>query len=194
MTQELTSPKKIITFIEKCVFAIRWMLLPIYVGLVFALGLYIAHFIHEVIGMFHNWWNNYEQQNILLLFILELADMALICQFVVMSVQGGFTIFIKEPDNTMHGRPRWLSSNFGTSEQKIKMGMSVMGIMLVNLTKSGVSDHVPLSWDDLVKKLLIMSAMMVFTYAFCRFNLLMHDPRLTHHIAVDTLIKNDNHD
>jgi uncharacterized protein (TIGR00645 family) len=182
-----------VRFIEKSIFAMRWMLIPVYLGLAISLGLYIAHFVHEVIGMAENWWNNVEQQNILLLFILELADMALICQFVVMSIQGGFAIFIKEPDSSLIGRPRWLSSNFGTSEQKVKMGMSVMGIMLVNLTKSGVSDHVPLTWDDLLKKLLIMSAMMIITYAFCRYNLMMHDPRLVHHAAVAHKPEHEDH-
>ena len=171
----------VVKWLEKTIFAVRWLLIPLYAGLVGALGLYIIHFLHEVYEMFLNWFHNAADQNVLMLFILEMVDMVMISQLVVMTIQGGYSIFVKEFDfELLSQRPRWLTNGLGSSEQKIKMGMSVIGILIVNLTKVVVGDKVPLSWDDLAKKVVIMTMVIIATWAFCKYNLLMHDPILLH--------------
>jgi uncharacterized protein (TIGR00645 family) len=168
----------IIGKIEKAVFAIRWLLVPLYVGLVAALGLYIAHFLHEVIDMAANFAENYEQQNILMLFILELLDMTLISQLVVMTIQGGYAIFIRPLDEAGFALPQWLKHGLGTSEQKIKMGMSIVNIMLVQLLKNFV-EMKGFSQQDLWMREQMLACAIFGTLAFCVYNLMMHHPMLS---------------
>lgn len=169
----------LVNAIEKSVFSIRWMLIPLYIGLVFAEGLYITHFLHEIIEMFHQFMVNYEQQNVLMLFILELVDMTMISQLVIMTVQGGYSIFVKEFDYNLHGtRPRWLTRGLGSSEQKIKLGMSIIGIMIVHFLRDfiegGISEH------ELYMRMWMFGSVIIGTFSFCAFNLMMHHPMLSH--------------
>lgn len=177
-----------ITRIEKAIFAIRWLLVPLYVGLVAALGLYIAHFLHEVFDMARNFLENYEQQNVLMLFILELLDMTLISQLVVMTIQGGYAIFIRPLDEAGFQLPQWLKHGLGTSEQKIKMGMSIINIMLVQLLKNFV-EMKGFDQSQLWMREQMLGCVVVGTVAFCVINLLMHHPMLSpndHHSSGDT--------
>lgn len=172
---------KVVKSIESVVFAVRWMLVPLYVGLIAALGLYIAHFMHEVIAMFGHMGENYEEQDILMLFILELVDMAMISQLVVMTIQGGYAIFIKPLDaggNII--LPQWLKHGLGTSEQKIKLGMSIMGIMMVQLLKNfiGVAESHALTPDQLWMRIALLGTVAAATFMFCVFNILMHPQML----------------
>jgi uncharacterized protein (TIGR00645 family) len=172
----------IITPIERSIFAIRWLLIPLYVGLVAALGLYIAHFVHEVFDMFVQFQTNYAEQNILMLFILELVDMTMISQLVVMTIQGGYAIFIRPFDyGHDNGLPQWLKHGLGTSEQKIKMGMSIIGVMIVHFLRDFIMQHGEVTDHEIYMRLLLLGGVIVATFSFCFFNLLMHHPMLSQH-------------
>lgn len=186
----MTISERVIGGINKAAFAARWLLLPVYISVLIVAGLYIAHLIHEVIEAIIAFRENYSQQNILLLFLLEIIDMALITQLAVMTAQGGYTIFISR----FEGNIRWLSAGFGTSEQKIKLGMSVMYIIVVNLAKIAVEEHVGTSWDDLYKKLAVLGAVAITTLAVAKLNLMMHSPDLVHHTAPAHDKKEEHHD
>jgi uncharacterized protein (TIGR00645 family) len=178
-TIEHEPQNKVVQGIEKSVFAIRWLLIPQYIGLVAALLAYIAHSIHEVIEMFEQFWTNYSAQNILMLFILELVDMVMISQLVVMTIQGGYAIFIRPFDIHFDQRPQWLKHGLGTSEQKIKMGMSIMGIMMVHFLRDFILGGVKL--DEIIVRMYLFGAVGIGTLLFCCFNLLMHHPMLSSH-------------
>jgi uncharacterized protein (TIGR00645 family) len=172
---------KIVKLIESVVFAVRWMLVPLYVGLIAALGIYIAHFLHEVVAMFGHLGANVEEQDILMLFILELVDMAMISQLVVMTIQGGYAIFIKPLDSGGNiVLPQWLKHGLGTSEQKIKLGMSIMGIMMVQLLKNfiGIAEAHTLTSDQLTMRVVLLATVAGATLMFCVFNILMHPQML----------------
>lgn len=176
---------KLIEHIERFLFSIKWMLIPLYLGLVFALGLYIIHFMHEIFDMYENFMANYKEQNVLMLFILELVDMTMISQLVVMTIQGGYLIFVKEFDYShLSERPKWLTGSLSSSDQKIKMGMSIIGVMLVHFLRdfiqsSKVEEH------ELMMRLWIMGAVIIGTFAVCGFNILMHLPMLNHSTSAD---------
>ena len=173
-----------IKHIQSCVFAIRWMLIPIYVGLVIALGVYIAHFAHEVIAMLFEFSKNYREQDILMLFLLELVDMAMISQLVVMTIQGGYAIFIRPFDEgNVDQRPQWIKHGLGTSEQKIKLGMSISGIMIVQLLKNfvGIAEGHALTQEQLWMREQMLACVLISTLMFCVYNLMMHHPILNKH-------------
>jgi uncharacterized protein (TIGR00645 family) len=153
------------------------MLIPLYVGLVAALGLYIAHFLHEVFDMFVNFRANFSVENILMLAILNLVDTTMIAQLVVMTTQGGYAIFIRPFSYAdSNNLPQWLKHGLGTSEQKIKMGMSIIGVMAVHLLSDFI--HGNMTMNELTIKLSLLGGAIVATLAFCIFNLLMHHPML----------------
>lgn len=169
-----------LTMLERGVFAVRWMLVPLYVGLVAALGLYIVHFLHEVVEMFRHTAENAEKQDILMLFILEVVDMTMISQLVVMTIQGGYAIFIRPLTGDIGVLPQWLKHGLGTSEQKIKLGMSIMGIMMVQLLKNfiGIAEAHTLTDGQLMMRLWLLGGVITATFMFCLFNLMMHPAML----------------
>ena len=130
--------------------------------------------------MFANWFHNTADQNILMLFILEMVDMVMISQLVVMTIQGGYSIFVKEFDfELLKQRPRWLTNGLGSSEQKIKMGMSIIGIMIVHLLKDFI-EMKGVNQQDLWMREQMLGCVVIATFAFCYYNLLMHSPALSH--------------
>lgn len=173
--------EKIVSYIEQGVFSVRWALIPVYIGLYAALLLYITHFVHEVISLFHSFNANYEIQNVLMLTILELIDMTMILQLIVMTIQGSYSIFVKEFSyEKLHDRPRWLGNNLSSSEQKVKLGMSIIGIVMVHLLHDFIeSGH--LQYDDLIKKVIILVSVVGATLSFCVFNWFMHPPHAPAH-------------
>lgn len=162
--------------IERAVSSVRWLLLLPYLSLVAALIMYELHLVHEVIEMAKNYMANIEEQNILLLFGLELLDMTLIAQLFVMTIQGGFAIFILPLDKTGSVLPQWLKHGLSTSDQKIKFGMSIINIMLVQILDMFIK-------GDATQGTLWMREQMLMcaiggTLAFCLINILMHPEML----------------
>lgn len=161
-----------VTAIGKAIFAIRWLLAPMYLLLYVALGIYIARYSLDIFEMFVAAFREGQKSEVLMLGILELVDMTMIANLVVMTTTGGYSIFVKEfPDDTPN-RPRWLGKNFSSSEQKIKMVMSLIGIADVTLLHDFINTHV--LWE----RLSIIGVFIVSGFAFCYFNMLMHHPSL----------------
>lgn len=163
--------------IERAVMAVRWLLILPYLGLVAALVMYELHLFHEVVEMAKNYAENIEKQNILLLFGLELLDMTLIAQLFVMTIQGGFAIFILPLDKAGFELPQWLKHGLSTSDQKIKFGMSIVNIMLVQLLDMFIKMEGFTQQDLWFREQMLMCAI-GGTLAFCVFNILMHPEML----------------
>jgi uncharacterized protein (TIGR00645 family) len=164
---------KLIEGIGAIIFAIRWLLVPMYLLLYIALGIYLWNFcsvvIEMVIAAFHG-----EANNFFMLAIIELVDMTMIANLVVMTTTGGYSIFVKEYPDDMPNRPRWLSKNFSSSEQKIKMVMSLIAIADITLLNELINTK------SLTAQVTIIAVFIVSGFAFCLFNLLMHHKSLQH--------------
>lgn len=174
---------KLVSGIVMAVSGVRWLLLLPYVSILAALIMYELHMFHEVVEMAKNYSSNIEQQNVLLLFGLELLDMTLIAQLFVMTIQGGFAIFILPLVGSV--LPQWLKHGLSTSDQKIKFGMSVMNIMLVQLLDMFIKmmEMKPSELNNLEQHILPMREQMlacaiVVTISFCLINLMMHPEML----------------
>jgi uncharacterized protein (TIGR00645 family) len=164
------------------IFAIRWLLAPMYLMLYAALALYMVKYAEEIVHMLLN--SLHAPSSAIMLAILELIDMTMIANLVVMTTTGGYSIFVREFGDEVKNRPRWLSKNFSSSEQKIKLIMSLIGVGAVTLLNDFVRDTI--SWDDLLKKVVIVGVFIVCGLAYCFYNLLMHHPMLAHEHAKDT--------
>lgn len=169
----LDAARNWITMIEHAVFAVRWMLLPLYIGLIATLGFYIAHFLHEVYEMAWHFFHYTKEQNILLLLFLELLDMTLISQLGVMTIQGGYAIFIHPLDRAGFNLPQWLKHGLSTYDQKIKMGMSIMLIMTVQILDMFIKRE-GFTQADLYMREQMLACAVIVTIAFCVINRLQH--------------------
>lgn len=143
------------------IFSIRWGLVPMYLGLWLVIGLYNIVFFKEMVEVCRHMGTLTEAD--LMLFALGLVDMTMIANLVVMTTIGGYSIFVKEFDYmTLTDRPRWLK-DISSSTQKIKMGMSLIGISLVHLLKSFIGADT-VSWNDIAKEALIAGIFLLATY------------------------------
>lgn len=158
------------------VFGIRWLLAPMYILLYVALVVYEIKYGLEVYHILVTAWE--EPTSAIMLAILDLIDMTMIANLVVMTTTGGYSIFVREFADDIQDRPRWLSKNFSSSEQKIKLIMSLIGVGAVTLLNDFVRSEI--SWDVLMKKVVIMGVFILCGLAYCGYNLLMHHPMLGH--------------
>lgn len=152
------------------IYSIRYLLVPFYMLLWVALSVYLWNYTVEI-------WHLVTDGNLpkaVLLSIIELTDMTMIAQLIVMTTIGGYSIFVREYGNEIKDRPRWLSSNFSSSEQKIKLGMSLIAVACVNLLPDFLNMSASITWADLSKKVAIVVVFIVSTLAFCIINNLMH--------------------
>ena len=135
-------------YIEKVIFATRWLLIPFYIILMAALAIYmiidVKEFIHYV-----------EHFSILTkegatLTVIEMIDLAMIAALCKMIVTGGYNSFISKE----HGYP---DENVGSGLLKVKMATSLIGVTSIALLAKSINISVlnpnvkPISWDDLYK-------------------------------------------
>lgn len=129
-------------FIGECVYAIRFLLVPMYLLLWLALIAYNVQYAREIFdflfapnGAGGFIWRDNDSTHYLL-FILSLIDITMIGNLVVMTTIGGFSTFVKEYRlDELEGRPRWMNGLDSTA-LKNKMGMSLVGVSAIHLLKT----------------------------------------------------------
>ena len=111
--------------LERFVYTSRWILAPMYMGLVIALGVYAFKFLVELKELVFTARTSTEAEVMLL--VLGLVDITMIANLILMITIGGWTIFIEAMDFSKNGsKPQWLS-HISAGTLKVKMGMSLLG-------------------------------------------------------------------
>lgn len=128
-------PKKSIEYyIEYGLFASRWLMAPVYIGLVLALvgllygfALELGHFITAVPDL---------SPSDLLLGVLSLIDISLAGNLVLIVIFSGYENFVSKMDATKHDedRPEWHGS-VDFSALKLKLVASMVAISGIHLLK-----------------------------------------------------------
>ena len=118
-------------FLEKLIFASRWLQAPLYLGLIFGMVLCLFNFYKEIIHLFEA--VNEGHKNQLLIAVLEMVDSTMVASLVIMVVIGGYSTFVSKMNLENHeDRPEWLQKiNAGTL--KVKLAASLVGVSGVNL-------------------------------------------------------------
>ncbi|HBQ36759.1 MAG TPA: hypothetical protein DD729_07995 [Rhodobacteraceae bacterium] len=125
--------------IERLLFASRWLLAPIYLGLVLALGMLLVVFIKELVHYLPHTLEMTEKD--LILFILSLIDLALIGNLMVIVIFSGYESFVSKLDIANEAdRPSWMGS-VDFSGIKIKLIASVVAISAIQLLKHFMKIH-----------------------------------------------------
>lgn len=120
-------------FLENIIFSARWVLYPINLGLLAALFLYVAQFIHDdYIFLVHGSKIDLESMMVVL---LGFVDASMVANLIIMIIQGGHQIFINK-FRLDHGNPipQYLE-HIDTGILKVKVALSIAGITLVQILK-----------------------------------------------------------
>lgn len=174
----LRPTNRVIEAVGRAIFAIRWLLAPMYLALYAALTIYLVKYFLEIGEMVLVAWR--EPSTNVMLIILELIDMTMVANLVVMTTTGGYSIFVREYAEDLPNRPRWLNKDFSSSQQKIKLIMSLIGVGAVTMLRDLIQAQ-EVSWDVILKKSMIMGVFVVCGFAYCLYNILMHSPALHEH-------------
>jgi uncharacterized protein (TIGR00645 family) len=122
--------------LERFLFASRWLMAPIYVGLVVALMALVAKFIQELAHFVPRVFELSDTEVVLV--ILELIDLSFAASLLIMIVFSGYENFVSRIDTGTSDRPAWMGQ-IDFSGQKLKLIASIVAISGIHLLKSFMS-------------------------------------------------------
>jgi uncharacterized protein (TIGR00645 family) len=148
--------------IERFIFVGRWVLAPMYVGLIVGELIYVYRFLIELTHILGHFTTITEEE--LLIGMLSLVDITMIGNLIAMVTIGGYSIFVSEINfQDISHKPRWLNNHISSGTLKIKMCATLIGITLIHLLKSFINaPHA--NWND-IGKLLAIHAMFLVSIA-----------------------------
>lgn len=120
--------------LESVIYSSRWLMAPIYLGLIAALIILIVTFFRELALQAPHVWTMDETDIILL--VLTLVDLSLAGNLVLIILFSGYESFVSklEPAHKDHDRPEWMGT-LDFSGLKIKLIASIVAISGIHLLK-----------------------------------------------------------
>ncbi|MFZ1539470.1 MAG: TIGR00645 family protein [Chromatiaceae bacterium] len=118
-------------WIEKSLFASRWILAPIYLGLTLAMVAVGVKFFQEAFHVLFHVWTMAEADMVLA--VLAMIDMVLVASLVVMVMLSGYENFVSQIDLADEGKKLdWLGKLDATA-LKLKVAASIVAISSIHL-------------------------------------------------------------
>jgi uncharacterized protein (TIGR00645 family) len=119
--------------LEWVLFQSRWLMAPVYVGLVLALVMLLTAFIGEIVeAMPHLLWMKPEE---VLLTVLSLIDLSLGLNLILIVVFSGYENFVSKIDTgDSEDRPQWMGT-LDFSGMKMKLIGSIVAISAISLLR-----------------------------------------------------------
>jgi uncharacterized protein (TIGR00645 family) len=118
-------------FIEKSLFASRWLLAPLYLGLSLTLLALGIKFFQQIFHVFAHLIELAEAD--LVLVILSLVDMTLVASLIIMVMLSGYENFVSKLDvDTGNDRLSWLGK-LDSGTLKLKVAASIVAISSIHL-------------------------------------------------------------
>ncbi len=143
--------------LPKLIFMSRWLQLPLYLGLIAAQGVYVWHFLIELLHLIEAAFGSptaiaalaksigYSgeaialNETIIMLVVLALIDVVMISNLLIMVIVGGYETFISRMNLEGHpDQPEWLS-HVNASVLKVKLATAIIGISSIHLLKTFIS-------------------------------------------------------
>jgi len=118
-------------FLASLLFATRWLLAPIYLGLSLTLLVVVVKFFQEIIHLFPKITSIPETE--LVLMILSLIDLALLASLVVMVMLSGYENFVSRFDKS--DKLGWLGK-LDANSLKLKVAVSIVAISSIHLLQA----------------------------------------------------------
>ena len=167
-------------FIENTMYASRWLLAPIYLGLSLGLLILALKFFQEIIHVIPNIFTMLEAEVILLL--LSLIDMALVGGLLVMVMISGYENFVSQLDiDENKEKLNWLGT-MDSSSLKMKVAASIVAISSIHLLRIFMDaknvDPQHLMWYVIIHMTFVVSA---FAMGYL--------DKLTKHLLLDEVVR-----
>jgi len=127
--------------LELTLFASRWLLAPLYLGMVAALGLILVVFVHELIEPLHH-LESLDAEAVILL-ALSLIDLSLTANLILIVMFSGYENFVSKLHVGEHeDRPSWMGT-VDFSGLKLKLIASIVAISGIALLRTflPLGDH-----------------------------------------------------
>ena len=122
------------TWLERGLFASRWLMAPFYVGLVVALGALLVVFFQELFRELPQVSSMTPESAILM--ALTLIDLSLAANLLVIVILSGYENFVSKIDTASHeDRPDWMGT-VDFSGLKMKLIASIVAISAIALLKA----------------------------------------------------------
>jgi uncharacterized protein (TIGR00645 family) len=125
-------------FLERFLFASRWLQAPIYVGLVLGALVYAGQFFIEIYELFHHFSDINETS--IMLTALGLVDISMVFNLLIVVAIGGYYTFVSKLDDldAHRDKPEWLN-HITSSTLKHKLIISLVSISGVHLLKTFIN-------------------------------------------------------
>lgn len=145
--------------LPRLIFASRWLQLPLYLGLIIAQGVYVVHFLVELLHLVEAAFGNQTalqalinsigykttapvttlNETVIMLVVLALIDVVMISNLLIMVIVGGYETFVSRMDLEGHAdQPEWLS-HVNASVLKVKLATAIIGISSIHLLKTFIN-------------------------------------------------------
>jgi uncharacterized protein (TIGR00645 family) len=157
------SLQKIETVIERGLFASRWLMAPIYVGLAAALLVLLISFMQELLHLFQN--ISTLTQSDVILGILSLIDLSLAGNLLLIVIFSGYENFVSKMDTGKHeDQPEW-KGTVDFSSLKLKLIASIVAISGIHLLKMFMGtdkvSETQLKWMVIIHVVFVISGVLL---------------------------------
>ncbi len=129
--------------IESLMFAARWLQLPMYLGLIVALGAYVYEFCLQLWELIELILIHRTPGKYVILEALDLIDIVMVANLLIMVIVGGYESFVSRLNLDDHpDQPEWLA-HVNAGSLKIKLAISIVTIGAVHLLATFVNaEHI----------------------------------------------------
>ncbi len=148
---------------ERAIFASRWLIAPLYLGLAASLLLILAAFVKKAAALAAHALAAGSDETII--GILSLIDLSLMANLVLIVVMAGYENFVSRFElDTHRDRPDWMD-HIGFSELKLKLMASIVAISAIHVLEDfmhvdTISDR-ELGWTVGIHMAFIVSALLL---------------------------------
>ncbi|WP_395711032.1 TIGR00645 family protein [Reyranella sp.] len=131
MAEERNAGQRLEVGIERLIMASRWLQAPLYIGLVFVLGVVVVKFPFKL-------WDLVQRALIveegdLVLAVLSLVDLIMVANLVVMVIISGYENFVSHIDSTSTTEKLSWFGKLDAGSLKIKLASSIVAISSIHL-------------------------------------------------------------
>ena len=147
------------------IFAARWLQLPLYLGLVVAMGIYVFQFWKEMVHLLQIVSTRDVSETDIMLGVLGLIDVVMIANLLIMVIIGGYETFVSRLYLEGHpDQPEWLS-HVNASVLKVKLATAIIGISSIHLLKTFINaaqmDVKTMMWQVIIHITFLVSAIAI---------------------------------
>ncbi|HET9042133.1 MAG TPA: TIGR00645 family protein [Burkholderiales bacterium] len=151
--------------IPTVIFAARWLQLPLYLGLILAMGIYVVQFWKEMMHLLQIVAAKDISETEIMLGVLGLIDVVMIANLLIMVIIGGYETFVSRMYIEGHpDQPEWLS-HVNASVLKVKLATAIIGISSIHLLKTFINaaqiEEKQMMWQVIIHLAFLVSALAI---------------------------------